>query len=111
MSKTPTLKFKREYKKLRDKIGLIVNKAKLLMVLTVPMDDMKDLKDFWIYEFDEHKNDLGFSEFYTVLILQKPDGNIFTAVRPSHSRLGSTAEYYAKYIGETLNVEIKENYY
>jgi hypothetical protein len=99
----PTINFQRPYAKLLDKTGTIVPESKLLLVVHVPIEDVSNAKDYWLYDGEEP---LSYSVFYTLLVFQKPAGDLFTVIRPSHGRHGSTYEYYKNLIGQTFKIEI-----
>lgn len=98
-----TIKFRKPFHKLKNSEGNPIQEAKLVFITKVPIDDVSGLVDFWKYDND---TDISYSEFYTLLLFVKPFGDMFPVFRPSHSRHGSTYEYYRKLIGETFKIEI-----
>ena len=99
------IKFKKRFNKLLDSEGKVIKTAKLLMVLSVAQDDLP--RDFLMYESDGDLSLLGYSLYWALLILQKPDGNILTTIRHSYSRYGNTSDYYKEFIGQTFNIIIE----
>ena len=103
----PTIKFSNPPLKLYDADGYLIKTAKLLLVTSVHIDDVRDNPAFIDYETD-NKYILPYSEFYTVLIFLIKPGEIFTELRPSHSRHGSTKDYYKQFVGQKFQIEIRK---
>jgi hypothetical protein len=60
------------------------------------------------YDTENGKNRLSHEAFYLLLIFQKPDGDLFTDVRPQWSQYGNKQKYYEDLIGHQFQIEIKE---
>lgn len=93
------IKFNKQYKKLMMG-GKPVLYAKLLQMMEV---DFKNLSpDFIEYDTDNQYQFL-YEGFYIMLILQKPDGNIFTTLRTTSWEKWNT---YSKEIGKMVGIEV-----
>jgi hypothetical protein len=102
------IKFSHAYKKLLGTDGQPIKTAKLLLVLTVPMESLSDAKEFIDYDTDNGKYKITFSTFYLLLIFQKPSGDLFTTVRPQFGRFGSKKMYYESLVGKDIQIVLNE---
>lgn len=96
------------YKKLVDVDGNPIRTAKLLLVSVIPMEDLSLGHDFLRYDTDDLYT-ISFSEFYLLLIFLRPDGEIFTTVRPRHTggpQNYNKEQYYRSLIGQDFEVVI-----
>lgn len=104
----PHIKFSQLQKKLLNSSGEVIETAKLLLVSVIPMEDISPATDFIEYETD-NKVSIPFSEFYLLLIFLRPDGEIFTTVRPRHSiKKGELTkeQYYRGLVGSEFEIII-----
>ena len=103
----PTIKFSHAYNKLLDRDGKVVEKAVLLDVVQVDLENLS--KEFLHYDTEE-KFILPECGMYLMLIFQKvcfcfPTSNIFTTLRRNTL---DKARYYIKNIGTYFDVQIVE---
>jgi hypothetical protein len=108
----PKIKFSHLTKKLMDANGNLIDSAKLLLVSVIPMDDITFSADFIQYETDG-LHAIPFSQFFLLLIFLRPDGEIFTTVRPRHGSDQSfkaskvtKEQYYRGLVGQEFEVVI-----
>lgn len=102
------IKFSHTSEKLLGPDGKPVQKAKLLVCLAVPQEQICRALDFIAYDTDQGKYTIPFSSFYLILLFQKPDGNLFTTVRPQFSReTGDKKPYYDSLVGKELDIVIE----
>ena len=98
------IKFSHAYKKLQGGDSKPIKRAKLLMVLPITNEQLVQHPDFLKYDTDDGKYEIGFHTWCVLLIFQKPNGDLFTTVRPMHGRYGNKAEYYSKLIGHDFEI-------
>ncbi len=108
----PKIKFPRICKKLTDTNCELIKTAKLLLVSVIPMEDITFSSDFIKYE-TENVSPIPFSQFFLLLIFLRPDGEIFTTVRPRHGSdllfkqtKVTKEQYYRSLIGEDFQIVI-----
>lgn len=105
----PKIKFSHIYQKLMVFGGtggspVPCTRAKLLQVLTVTIEELSKL--FIDYDTDFNKYKLAYDTLYLMLIFQKPDGNIFTTLRPMSYKFGDKRKYYQELVGKDFEVVI-----
>ncbi len=104
-----SISFDKEYLKLLDRDGFLIEKAKLLLVLPIPQDQLILAKDF--IEIDEEASGLRFETLYIILLFQKPNGELFTSVRTafgkSFKKVVNKKQYYESLIGQDLEIKIR----
>lgn len=107
---------KRLYNKVKDSNGNIIETAKLVMVSLVSPEELSNAPSFIQYETDGFIAELPNSEYYLLLLFMKPDGNLFTVIRPRYAsdkawafrKKWKTYEYYYKeLIGKTFEVRLE----
>jgi hypothetical protein len=103
-----SIKFSHTYKKLEGVNGLQIRTAKLLLVLVISQEQLLAAKDFVEYETDNGNYVIGYSTFYILMLLQKPDGDLFTTVRPQWGSFGDKQKYYSQYIGQDVTIVTPE---
>jgi hypothetical protein len=109
-----SIKFSHVYNKLKDVDGKPIKTAKLLLVLPVANDAIREMKDFIEYDTDKGKYTIQYATWYLLLLFLKPNGDLFTTVRPQWNNFGNKKPYYDKLIGHDLDVvitSIKEVYH
>lgn len=94
--------FRNRPAKLYNKMGTIVQTAKLLAVFLMSNQEFVEAKDFYNYDTENGSTDPGYHEYYIVLLFRKPDGELFTTVRSRHN---------PKAFGFNRNHKNKEEYY
>lgn len=104
--KTPHIKFSHAYAKLADGNSGFIRKARLIQVLSVTIEELT--KDFLDYDTDFGKYSLAFDTLYVILLFQKPNGDLFTTVRPKYGRFGNKQEYYTSLTGQVFDIIITE---
>lgn len=108
MDKTtrPRIKFSHAYKKLQHVNGQPIKTAKLLLVLSVPQDSFRRAIEFLDYDTDG-KYSIPYSTYHIIMIFQKPNGDIFTTVRPQWGQYGDKKVYYDTLVGKEFDIIIE----
>lgn len=101
-----SIKFSHLYNKLKDVEGKPIKKAKLLLVISVTNDSIRTMKDFLEYDTDNGKYIIPYASWYLLLIFLKPNGDLFTTVRPQWNNVGDKKPYYDSLIGQELDIII-----
>ena len=101
-----TIKFSHAYTKLKYDDGSVARTATLLQVISITLDQLS--KEFIDYDTDKGIYKLTYSTLYMMLIFQKPDGNIFTTLRPQFNQMGNKMPYYLGLVGKEFDLVITE---
>ena len=105
----PRIKFSHAYNKLqfRNMNGAYETTptARLVLVTSVTYEELG--KDFIAYDTDHGKYALAYSTLYLMLIFLKPDGNIFTTLRPQYGPFGNKKKYYQELVGKEFDVIVE----
>lgn len=97
--------------------GKPIRTATLLLVLYVPMEELTQAKQFIEYDTDNVYK-IPFDSYYLLLIFQKPNGDLFTTVRPSsrnkyafgfNAKYKSKLDYYRELVGQEFNILINQS--
>jgi thiaminase len=99
------IKFSHVYNKLKGADGP-VKTAQLLLVIVQMHDDIMHNKAFMDYDTDNGKYTINYANAYLLLVFKKPDGNLFTTVRPQWNDFGNKKPYYDDLIGHQFQIEI-----
>lgn len=103
----PKIKFSHTYAKLMvpgESGPVPCAKATLIQVMSMHIDELS--KAFIDYDTDFNKYKLEYNTLYLMLIFQKPDGNIFTTLRPQFGQFGNKKEYYANLVCREFEVVV-----
>lgn len=105
MAQKSNIKFSHAYSKL-EAHGKTITAAVLLQVISVTLDQLS--KEFIDYDTDNGRYKLVYDTLYLMLIFRKPDGNIFTTLRPQFNQFGNKMPYYQGLVGKELSIIINE---
>lgn len=103
MTKLPTIKFQHAYNKLMEN-GKPIENAKLVEVVFVLLQNLS--RPFLDYDTDKGKYSLPAQGGYLMLMFQKPNGDLFTTLRPAYGprNMPDKEAYYRSMIGKVFNV-------
>ena len=108
--------FRKPYNKLKDAEGKLVESAQLIFVSLVSPEELVAAPEFLAYETEGHRASLDDCEYYILLLFKKPDGTLFTTVRPRYANNKALAfrkkwrtyeQYYKEKIGQFFQIKLE----
>jgi hypothetical protein len=102
------IQFSHPYKKLQGPDGKPVKTAKLLLVVPAMYETIAHSLGFLDYDTDNGLYALPYSTAYLLLLFQKPNGELFTTVRPQFNKYGDKRKYYEDLVDHQFQVVINQ---
>jgi hypothetical protein len=103
----PKIQFSHAYFKLMGDDGEPITKATLLQVVPVEQDKLTPC--FLKYDTAHTQGNyaIKYNTVHIILLFLKPNGELFTTIRPQYTQFGNTQKYYEGLCGQEFDIIIK----